>query len=502
MQFRKDERYSGDVLIGGKKGTTPIIEISTSDVTFYDVHVSWNHSRASGNWNWIVLSGSGAKLQKMYIYRPGDPDDLWQQSSQKEFGISVTGSNQQIIDCTLRGLRTAIAVRRQARKTTIYHCDLDKCLGGVLNIEDSFGEDHGLLIEQCSIGSSYSGDSIQFRGDAANKETAADIVGTVGVIIRNCNIHHAAENCIDFKAAGRVLVENNMLYGNIGSDDGPSHGWNHGGHHMISCGKAWRVEHVIIRNNILMDGAGGIEISGDDYYMYHNTFVNNNRDYTGSDADPWSDKPQLTATEQNAKRNGIRFKNNIAAQHNEAEVTFYLSGSDLHIDGNCYHNTGSTVLGEWTSSQDWTGRNFNDWKKRLQKLSNVKLDDANSMAKDPRFSDDGNGKPTGSPADYELWLGAGSPCLEAAVELTRTTSSGNSKQVTVEDAKYFTSGFGVSSHVEEITINGREYTVDSIDYKTKRIIFTESVRHSAGDKLYSKSYQGDAPDIGAYQMKK
>jgi PKD repeat protein len=498
MQFRRNENYDGEVLIGGQAGMTPIIEIDKPDITFYNVHVSWNHARADGNWNWIALSGLRARLQRCHIYRDGDIEDLWQESGgQKEFGISVTGTDQRIIDCYLRGLRTNIAVRRQARRTTIYHCKLGPSLGGNLNVEDSFGEDHGCLIYQCDVGSSYTGDSIQFRGDASNKQD--QYANNVGTIIRNCDIHHAAENCIDFKSAGRILVERNMIWGNIGSDDGPFGGmnndWNHASHHMISCGKAWVVEHVIIRHNVLMDGAAGIEISGDDYYIHNNTFVNNNRDYRGSNQEnDWTDKCQMSATEQNAKRQGIHFLNNISMNHADCEASFYLSGSTLELNGNCYHNPSGTVLGEWPDSQTWQPYTLPSWRTRLQGLANVSRNEENSFDADPMLVDVGDA--VGNPHNFKLWPAEGSICRLLAVPLTRVVSASGNTAV-VEDAGWFSYGFGVLSHVETVTIGGISYEVEGVDYDANKLYLDRDVVAEEGATVFSgKHYR----DIGAYQV--
>ncbi|MFC1479682.1 hypothetical protein ACFL6F_03710 [Planctomycetota bacterium] len=128
---------------------------------------------------------------------------------------------------------------------------------------------------------------------------------------------------------------------------------------------------------------------------------------------------------------------------------------------------------------------------------------------DPRFKnarvtghDPATYSPPGNPMDYsvpDLTLQANSPCRNKGAALTRITSpSGSGTAFTVEDAGYFTDGWGINGvQGDKVQIFGtlQQARIVKVDYSTDKITLDNSLKWKKGQGL-TLSYEGRAPDIG------
>jgi hypothetical protein len=125
--------------------------------------------------------------------------------------------------------------------------------------------------------------------------------------------------------------------------------------------------------------------------------------------------------------------------------------------------------------------------------------DQNSV--DPKFVNPSVSAP-GDPTLPDLRLRADSPCIDAGAYPTRITSAtGSGAQFQVEDARYFTDGWGIP-HVQgdEIQLaNGLRACITNVNYATNMITIDRVLTWTQNQGI-SLAYEGAAPDLGAYEF--
>jgi hypothetical protein len=97
-------------------------------------------------------------------------------------------------------------------------------------------------------------------------------------------------------------------------------------------------------------------------------------------------------------------------------------------------------------------------------------------------------------------LQAGSPCVDRGVPLTSITSpSGSGTVFQVEDAGYFTNGWGVVEG-DEIQLLGTTHRarITNVDYQTHTLTVNAGLTWSQNQGV-SLAYEGTAPDVGAHE---
>ncbi len=102
------------------------------------------------------------------------------------------------------------------------------------------------------------------------------------------------------------------------------------------------------------------------------------------------------------------------------------------------------------------------------------------------------------PDNYDATLLPGSPCIDAGKPLTTAASAGSGTVITVNDALYFTDGFGLIE-ADILRVGSEQVTIVSVDYGTNQITIDRSISWSAGDPV-SITYNGSAPDIGIHEF--
>jgi parallel beta-helix repeat protein len=432
----------------------------------------------------------------------------------RQYGISIGKSSHNIIENnTIDGVtRVGIIVGGGGNETDEYNIIRDNV---VLNSWNSHidvgggcseeGNRHKLLIENNILGNSIIEDGIQFEycesqdwGDHASRE----------VIIRSNVIFGNAENGIDLKSAADIVIDGNIFYGNIGDNDGFEGDNSHdrgGGFGAIHTGAYLHAgsRDIIIRNNVIYDNFGGVLIYNG-YKIYNNTIVGNNRDYTGSNSTYESDrKPYMTSTALygTGRLTDLGFKNNIIGEHNHGELAVQSTDPNLEldIDNNLYFNTQSVLMVDFRDNYDWDELSFADWQIHLQGQIGVVGADENSLVSDPLFVN-APSRPVGDHSQFDFHLQSDSPGIEAGAFLTRTTSSGSGTQIPVNEAGYFTNGYGITDG-DLIQLEGQTQTarITNVDYENDIITVDTPLSWSSGQGV-SLPYFGNKPDIGAYEF--
>lgn len=114
--------------------------------------------------------------------------------------------------------------------------------------------------------------------------------------------------------------------------------------------------------------------------------------------------------------------------------------------------------------------------------------DAQSLLANPLFVDS-NG------ADFHLQ--SGSPAINAGTTLTQTVSAGSGTSLQVLDARYFSSGYTVTSG-DVIKVGTTPIQVTAVNYGTNILTLASGITWGANVGV-SYLYNGSAPDMGAYE---
>ncbi len=403
-----------------------------------------------------------------------------------------------------------IITTARPRKTVIRNNVIRNCLGSLIDIQTSYGENQGMLIENNLLSGSRVEDGIQFEPDYSRYDPGL----RAGVIIRNNTICGNAENAIDLKGAACVLIEGNLIYGNRGDNDATGNLGGGAGGIMKGDITNTQAHHIIIRRNVLYDNFGGIYITHHDWMVVHNTVVGNNRSYLGPDipvetienapGDHCRRRPGLTGimlmeTAVEGFR-GCIIKNNIVGGHHQGEMAVRTT-ADLtrtEIDGNCYFNADTVLLADLRTNWNWKKIGFHSLRERFFEIASPGLERRSLIAE--RILQLTGDSPVG-PGPFDFTLVDGSPALDAGVPLTHTRSAGSGTVMPVDNAAVFCDGFGiVPGDTVQIASNGLIAQVLETDTARQNLLLSKPVSWAKGDGI-SLPYEGAAPDIGAFERK-
>ena len=98
----------------------------------------------------------------------------------------------------------------------------------------------------------------------------------------------------------------------------------------------------------------------------------------------------------------------------------------------------------------------------------------------------------------DFHLRADSPCRDAGRALTAARTAGEGVTLEVEDARYFTDGFGLTEP-DVLRVGGRRVAVAKVDYATNTLTLARPMAWRAGDPV-TLDYAGKAPDLGAFEF--
>ena len=240
---------------------------------------------------------------------------------------------------------------------------------------------------------------------------------------------------------------------------------------------------IIVRRNLVINnpannfniGRGRADISADrgivkDLVVVHNTAYTN---------------LTSTSTLDFGVNENLRVKNNIFS-HQASEGKQY-SYRDIIPEGvptqtwdlnyNLFHSAREKVY-QW-KYVDYDG---------LESYRNASNKDQNSFEADPLFVD---------VASRDFRLRQDSPAIDAGGALTNTRSSGSGTSIPVNDARYFTDGFGLQDG-DLIRVGNDTVRVTAVNYNTNTLTVDANISWNNNDPV-NYDYAGNGPDIGAYE---
>ncbi len=565
--------YNEDIVkIQGSVMDEPLVDLEGRSYIIID-SLTLNYPYAKddndGEYHWVhIISTSEVTathnvIRKNIITIPATENtfDVYQgfnSNDKKHIGIALRkAEHTQIIDNVITGMRVGIRVSGGSRYTIIRDNTISSTYQSSIVLQAPTGNAPitstnegillGTLIESNTLEGSFIEDGIQFQQNLSENLSDDDKkidMSNMGTVIRDNTIRNHGENAIDLKGAAHVLIEENMIYGTIGSNNGvagnaegstrPGDGtptnpnYNRGAFNSIGRGANSSARDVIIRHNILYDNSSGIRFK-DGFKIYNNTLVANNRDFLGSNSSYVNPSnppaPQFWGVwpREGAAKNAA-IKNNIILKHQSAQTVLRLgsnsSTNSIDIDYNLYD--GQNVDRDTNESKDLA-----TW----QSLLNANTDDYTGNDAHSFEIDSGTNSPfVNVPAlpikenhgQYNFGLSDGSPAIDEGGPLTTVVEVIGDKTIKVNDAGYFFDGFH-NDATNLADIFSAEYPgntfwaqdmiqigdyqpgvnepvkIDEINYENNTITLAQSITVQNGDPVYWP-YTGSAPDIGALEF--
>lgn len=218
--------------------------------------------------------------------------------------------------------------------------------------------------------------------------------------------------------------------------------------------------------------------------IYHNTFVDNYGVVVRLGA--WCQDGTCAGVEYGHNE----FKNNLFHNNGGSQSVFgkvvarytFFGGAPVS-EGDLW--SGNLVSGNANDVVMWNGEPYT-WDEAADNVLASQVHFSRNHFGDPMFTDAQN---------LDFSLRNGSDAEDAGVVLTRTTSAGSGRSVSVEDARYFIDGFGIVKG-DTIRIGEEIVTVVGTNYSKNIIDVDRSISWSPSAAV-SFPYDGTAPDIGA-----
>jgi hypothetical protein len=364
------------------------------------------------------------------------------------------------------------------------------------------------LIEGNLMGGSITSDGFQVNDGSFSGVTEPPPVW--GVWVRNNTFYagtfgyNTAENSIDLKGARYFVIENNLIQGSMGDNDGGVIDVNdRNGNLSLAHGTNSQTKDCIIRGNVFVDGDGGV-LADNGYRIYNNTFINNDRDYTGPNS---AYSPGLGAFSGTlAKWKGdVRIVNNIFGGNKGCSVYYDPDNASVHSDYNLYLTDDSAPLLCYVNGNgDAVDLSFNAFQSYVSGRSMTGKEIHSTTSSTHGFTS-GNSASYGDPRNLDFTISGSSAAVDAGGPVTITTNSGNSSvNLTVDDGLSFSAGaasigvpgdtllIGGTTEVQILSINGDAITLNAA-----------ASWNNGADVVWCKN--GECPDdgsidAGAYQF--
>ncbi len=490
---------SDEVLIAGSGSATPVI-LAKNYIAVKGLQIKTANPPSGQHTNNVLIYGDYNSITDCQIV--GDNDVISEHSSgRRETGIFVAGGmhnrieNNIIKNMSYNGIKLERANRSIVRNNEV----VDNYMNSVSLVTND-KDFSGILIENNQLGRNAVSDGIQFNPNFDSSDYSNEKPNQ-GVIIRGNTIFDSAENGIDLKGTAHILIEDNIIFGGIGNNDGnaDNNPDRMGGLGGITKGTVPATEDIIIRRNILYDNLSAIQLF-DGWKVYNNTILGNNRDFTGSNS-TFTTKvyPQFVGIMARWGVSRVAVKNNIIAGHNSGEICIATTDVQAEIDNNLYYNDSQTYLVDFKSKGNWSKQNLQSWQKTLGGRNNIVGNDQNSIVAPPNFSSNMTLKPTGLKTKDEFSLNSNSAAVDKGGPLTITTNSGSGNIIYVKDAGYFCDGFNaVDGDMIKVGSNNA-VKITSVDYGQNMIVVDGKLTWNKGDTI-SLNYNGKNPDIGALEL--
>lgn len=490
----------------------------------------------------IVRTGPVVGAVSMYdgiIQRAAGDNESVLRGIYDEHGIGLGGASTRVVieNNQVLGVGYGIVVSNATRQVEVVRNTLGPTTWSPVVVGSDAGkvtEHMGLRIANNVLESSVGEDGVQFEDsglpcvtpDGSGGCELKD-VGIGGVVIENNIIRHNGENAVDFKGAFDVVLDSNLVYGTINSDDGPFTVYDIGcaDYPSASCASYpyyyWCVDdwecqgettttgtrsdtkHVIMRYNTFYDNAGGLARLYEGYELYHNTFVRNALDVSA-----------YTPLDKSAASHALEsyghdwsLKNSLSVDHPGGELNVVVQAG-VALDFNLYwHAAGASFV----VYPDQGGLSLGDWQAQWLELGqeqhSVELTsaaDAAQLFRSVPFDSAAGFTPVGDheAGGYDFSLGTQSAAIDAGGPLTTVVSVSGS-EIEVADARYFDDGFGTGRERRVALWDGagayHEYALASVSYDANLLTVAGSATDAAPGMFVNLPFGGAAPDIGAYE---
>lgn len=503
-------------LIQGVSATENIINITNVNwITVKGLHVTYNinhtqpaQQNGKWRWNWVNIGGSASNivLEDLVVIKdtfddPGGDYD----ANYLENGIKVGGGGQNIAlyRCYVAGINKGIHIGNAATtRILIRDCCIEHTVQSCIVVQGSGlpSAFRGVQVEGTLMRGSFMEDGIQFQAAVGGN---ADNWGT---IIRYCVFEGNLENAIDLKGARYICIEWNIIQGSMGSNNGGYTGTaisppgnNRNSLQALTIGSGDTCSDIIIRNNVFYDNARGVHQRWNRMHIYNNTFLYNNRDFTGTDSsyNPTGNIPGFVAwrPSSNTQFDGGSAFNNIAGGHRAGAMALYFASglTRYRLDRNIYFagQGGDASLIEVFSSGNFLKRNLTDWKAYVATKAYVLGQDATSINVANLAAlglQQIIEKPTGSNVNYRFRPLSTSPAYKTGTYHAKTVGTGsNSSTMVVDDATIFRATFNCVYNMlgDQITLSGgRTARITSINYNTNTLTLSNGLTWSNNENVF------------------
>ncbi|MGB5443971.1 MAG: right-handed parallel beta-helix repeat-containing protein, partial [Psychromonas sp.] len=226
------------------------------------------------------------------------------------------------------------------------------------------------------------------------------------------------------------------------------------------------------------------------------------------------------ATSRNYKYNAIQHgaqqtivRHNVFTDNLGGGVNFqYYGDESINVYGNrlynntFYHNRCYGIIGNSGPSQKYyDNRVVNNL---LYDNSNCSGGSGQILIQDPKLVILSNNSQVNSDPGFtdaqkrDLTLTANSRQIDAGAYVAQAAFKGSGRSLVVDDASWFSDGFGISGVTgDHIRIQGRNdvATIVAINYATNTLTLSTALVWKSGDGVHL-NYSGNAPDVGAFEF--
>ncbi|UZS00191.1 DUF1565 domain-containing protein [Chondrinema litorale] len=257
-------------------------------------------------------------------------------------------------------------------------------------------------------------------------------------------------------------------------------------------------ENQIVRKNLIFQGTqeavGSTANSTTQYaryqHIYQNTISNNG-------GPSWRILSSTgTDSKANVFKNNISYQAGLSPKNNKYSGHIFMnvisSGKEAfnegEVKGNCFYSQSGEV--DWLYVEGIGKASVSDIERNYGKqVSGNVLSEPGFMAASPKTMED-------------FYLNGNSKLIDKGVSLTQVmSSSGSGNRVQVEDARYFSDGFGIQTGDKIRIGTGLAVEIKGIDYSNGYLELSESRSWQQGDAV-NLDFSGNAPDIGAFECEK
>jgi parallel beta-helix repeat protein len=292
----------------------------------------------------------------------------------------------------------------------------------------------GIQVEDGCANVIVDGNRSEYNTQNHEYEAGIWIDSTVNALVQN-NISRGNQIGLIVTSTKRALVRNNTIYENNRASTGSN------------------IMGAVLNSNSA------------DITFVHNTLWHNGESTSRGNL-AYCMKPPVTNTV---------IRNNIFSESTGAYDGWM--NCDVVSDFNDIYNTRSL-------SMNWFGRDL-DWTNYVITSGQ----DSHSITTNPLFV---------NPMEGDFSLSKQSPDLDSGSPLTQTTAAGSGTTVPVDDARYFTNGFGLVVG-DTIRVGSATAIVIGVDYIANTLTVDRQIRWNPGDSV-SYNYSGTKPDRGAREM--